>query len=132
MFRHYLRMALRGFARHKLYSFINVTGLSVALACAILILLFVRDQLSYDAWIPGTQNLYRLALTYHLPGNPPWGSNAPFPVITATGEKIPQVKAALHVVPEKMTVMVGERKGHETVTVVDPSFFRVLRCRCWG
>jgi len=42
-------MALRGLIRHKLYSFINVVGLSVALACAILTLLFVRDQLSYDA-----------------------------------------------------------------------------------
>src|SRR6185437_3348500 len=36
MLGHYLRMALRGFVRHKLYSFINVVGLSVALACAIL------------------------------------------------------------------------------------------------
>ena len=45
MLEHYLRMALRGFVRHKLYSFINVVGLSVALACAILILLFVRDQI---------------------------------------------------------------------------------------
>ncbi|MGH8302304.1 MAG: hypothetical protein ACRET5_12640 [Steroidobacteraceae bacterium] len=37
MFRHYLLMAARGLVRHKLYSFINVVGLSVALACAILI-----------------------------------------------------------------------------------------------
>jgi putative ABC transport system permease protein len=128
MLEHYLRMALRGFVRHKLYSFINVAGLSVALACAILILLFVRDQLSYDAWLPGTQNLYRLALTYHLPGSPPLhGSNCPFPVLTAVGEKIPQVKTVLHVAPENMTVMSGDLKGHETVTVVDSNFFRVLR-----
>ena len=128
MFRHYLLMAVRGFVRHKLYSFINVVGLSVALACAILILLFVRDQLSYDAWIPGTQNLYRLALTYHLPGNPPLhGTICPFPVLTAVGDKIPQVKAVVHVVPEDMTVMAGNLKGHETVTVVDSNFFKVLR-----
>ncbi|HEY7887188.1 MAG TPA: ABC transporter permease [Steroidobacteraceae bacterium] len=130
MFRHYLLMAARGFVRHKLYSFINVVGLSVALACAILILLFVRDQLSYDAWIPGTENLYRLALTYRLPGNPPLhGTAAPFPVVTAMGEKIPQVKAVLHVVPEYMTVMAGNLKGHETVTFVDANFFRVLPIR---
>jgi putative ABC transport system permease protein len=128
MLQHYLRMALRGFVRHKLYTFINVVGLSVALACAILILLFVRDQLSYDAWIPGTQNLYRLAMTIHLPGNPPLRSaSCPFPVLTAVGEKIPQVKAVVHVVAEKMTVMAGDRQGHETVTVVDPNFFQVLR-----
>jgi len=125
---HYLRVALRGFVRHKLYSFINVMGLSVSLACAILILLFVRDQLSYDAWIPGTQNLYRLALTFHLPGSAPLHlTTIPFPVLTAMGEKIPQVEAVVHVVPEDMTVMEGTLQGHETVTVVDPNFFRVLR-----
>ncbi len=130
MLRHYLQMALRGFVRHKLYSFINVAGLSVALACAMLILLFVRDQLSYDAWMPGTQSLYRLALTFHLPGSPPLSlTSAPFPVLTAMGETIPQVKAVVHVVPEKMTVMQGTLQGHETVTVVDPNFFRVFRIR---
>jgi putative ABC transport system permease protein len=128
MLQHYLRMALRGFARHKLYSFINIAGLSVALACAILILLFVRAQLSYDAWIPGTQNLYRLAMTIDLPGSPPVRSaTCPFPVLTAVGEKIPQVKAVVHVVPEKMTVMAGDRQGYETVTVVDSNFFQVMR-----
>lgn len=35
-------MAVRGFGRHKLYTLINLVGLSVAFACAILILLFVR------------------------------------------------------------------------------------------
>src|SRR5581483_7939094 len=58
--RHYLLMTLRSFARHKLYSFINIAGLSVGMAAAILIALYVRDQLSYDAWIPGTEHLYRL------------------------------------------------------------------------
>jgi putative ABC transport system permease protein len=128
MLGHYLRMAARGFVRHKLYSFINIAGLSIALACATLILLFVRDQLSYDAWIPGTQNLYRLAVIFHLPGSPPTPeTSCPFPVLTAVGEKIPQVKAVVHVVPEKMTVIAGDRQGSETVTVVDPNFFQVLR-----
>lgn len=128
MLRHYLQMALRGFVRHKLYSFINVAGLAIALACAILILLFVRDQVSYDAWMPGTANLYRLAATFYLPGNGPLSSTGvPFPVLTAVGQKIPQVKAVVHVVAEKMTVIAGDRKGYETVTVVDPNFFQVLR-----
>lgn len=128
MLGHYLRLALRGFIRHKLYSFINVAGLSVALACAILILLFVRDQRSYDAWIPGTQNLYRLAASFHLPGSPPLGgTGCPFPVLTAVGERIPQVRGVVHVVPEQMTVTAGDRQGYETVTLVDPNFFKMIR-----
>jgi putative ABC transport system permease protein len=128
MLGHYLRMAARGFVRHKLYTFINVVGLSVALACAILILLFVRDQLSYDAWIPSTQNLYRLAATFYLPGSPPLRlTGSSFPVLTAAGEKIPQVKAVVHVAPEHMTVMEGDFQAPEIVTLVDRNFFQVLR-----
>ena len=67
MLRHYLVMALRGFARHKLYSFINIAGLSVGLLAAILIILYVRDQLSYDTWIAGTAHLYRLERGPRLP-----------------------------------------------------------------
>jgi putative ABC transport system permease protein len=60
MFRNYLITALRNLARHRLYSFINIGGLAVGLACAIFILLFLRDELSYDRWIPGSENVYRV------------------------------------------------------------------------
>jgi putative ABC transport system permease protein len=128
MFQHYLLMAARGFERHKLYSFINVAGLSVALTCTILILLFVRDQLSWDDWISGTAHLYRLEETAHLPGGRVIKSaECPFPVLTAVGREIPGVKAVTHVLPEAMTITAGARQFHETVTVVDPDFLQVIR-----
>ena len=81
MFRNYLVTALRNFTRHRLYSFINVAGLAVALACAIFILLFIRDELSYDKWIPGSDDLYRVEVTFHFPGEPVFPSGgAPFPL----------------------------------------------------
>ena len=128
MLRHYLMMAARSVARHKLYSFISVVGLTVALASAILILLFVRDQLSYDGWIPDTASLYRLEVTFHPPGlRPVQLALCPFAVLTAAGDRIAAVKAVTHVVPEKMTVTAGARQFLETVTVVDPNFFQVIR-----
>ena len=77
MFHNYLITALRNFTRHKLYSFINIAGLTVGLACAIFIILFVRDELSYDKWIPGTRNLYRIELMFHIPGQPPMRATIP-------------------------------------------------------
>ena len=128
MLRHYILMAMRGFGRHKLYSLINVIGLSVALACAILILLFVRDQLSYDHWIPGTQNLYRLEMVWHMTGGQAMATaTTPFPVSSAMQAEIPGVAAVTHVSPEQMTVTNGGRQFPETVTVVDPNFFRVIQ-----
>jgi len=69
MFRNYMLTALRSFARNKLYSFINIVGLAVGLACAIFIILFIRDELSYDRWLPGTENLYRVETSFYFPGH---------------------------------------------------------------
>jgi putative ABC transport system permease protein len=125
---HYLVTALRNLARHKLYSFINIAGLSVGLACAIFIALFLRDELSYDRWIPGSSNLYRMELTFHLADRPPWPlATAPFPVLRTLQEQIPEVTATTHLLPEPMTVMVGNRQFFEIVATVDPSFFQVVR-----
>src|SRR5271154_7364688 len=52
MFRSYLIIALGNIVRHRLCSLINIAGLTVGLTCAIFVILIVRDQLSYDRWIP--------------------------------------------------------------------------------
>jgi putative ABC transport system permease protein len=128
MLRHYLMMATRSFARHKLYSFINVVGLAVALACAILILLFVRYQLSYDASVPDTANLYRLELTLHMIGRPPLPkARTPVSVLDDMQSRIPQVEAITYLAPQKMSVTVGHRQFLETVTGVDSDFFQVIK-----
>jgi len=128
MFRNYLVTAARNFARHKLYSFINIGGLSIGLGCAILIALFVRDELSYDRWIPDSANLYRLELTFHLAGRAPWPlAQAPFPVLGAMQAQIPEVRAVTHLVPEEMTVAVGDRQFLETLAVVDPNFLQLVK-----
>jgi putative ABC transport system permease protein len=128
MFRSHIISALRSFARHRLYALINVAGLAIGLACAILIALFLRDELSYDKWIPDSANLYRVELTFHMRGRAPWPlATAPLPVLDAMQEEIPEVTGATHLVPEGMTVVVGDRRFYETVAVVDPSFFQVIK-----
>jgi len=128
VFNHYLITALRNFARYKLYSFINVAGLSVGLTCAIFIALFLRDELSYDKWIPGSANLYRVELTFQMPGRPAWPlATAPFPLLQAMQNEIPEVKTTAHLVPESKTVAVGNRQFAETVAVVDPNFLQVIK-----
>jgi putative ABC transport system permease protein len=123
----YLVTALRNFARHRLYSFINIVGLAVGLACAIFIILFIRDELSYDKWIPDTQNLYRVENSFYFPGQEPSDSaSTPFPVTVAMAAQIPEVAAQTHLIPERMTAKVGDRQFSEFVDVVDPNFFKVI------
>jgi len=128
MFHNYLITALRNFTRHKLYSFINIAGLTVGLTCAIFIVLFVRDELSYDRWIPGTENLYRVEWTVHNPGErPSVNSNVPFPVPDAMAAQLPEVKAAVHLESYRMTVGVGNRQFLDRVDVVSPNFFQIIQ-----
>ncbi|MFY7839382.1 MAG: ABC transporter permease [Lacibacter sp.] len=60
MFKNYLKTAFRNFAKNKVYSFINIAGLSMGLACAMLILLYTKDEVSYDRFLPGVNNIYRI------------------------------------------------------------------------
>lgn len=128
MFRSYLIVALRNIVRHKLYSFINMAGLAVGLACVILVVLFVRDELSYDTWIPDTQNLYRMELTVFPPGRPPQGlAQVPYPMAATMLDEIPGVTGQSRLHSESMTMVAGDRQFAENVNVVDPGFFTLIR-----
>jgi len=129
MFRNYLITALRNIVRHKLYSFINIAGLGVGLACAIFIILFVRDELSYDKWVPGSANLYRVELTtLSARDRPPLAmAVVPFPMVAAMREQVPGVTGMTRFNDEQMTLTAGDRQFLEQVEVVDPQFFTLVR-----
>jgi putative ABC transport system permease protein len=127
MFRNYLTIALRNIVRHKLYSFINIAGLAVGLTCVILIALFVQDEMSYDKWIPGSDRLYRVEVTYYPPGRPaiPLAQTS-LPLPLAMRDNIPEVRAATRLARENMAITVGDRHFSEVVTVVEPNFLQVI------
>ena len=130
MFSNYLTTALRNIARNKLYSFINIAGLALGLICAILIVLFVRDELSYDSWLPDTQNLYRVELTTLLPGQPPMPfAVIPYPLPSALANEIPDITSMTLLQRENMTLTIGEHQFAERVNVVDPRFLKVIKLR---
>ena len=128
MFHNYIVTALRSIARHRLHSFINIAGLAVGLACAIFVLMFIRDELSYDKWVPGTQNLYRLEKTSHLLGRAPLEiATLPFPLLPAMREEIPEVAATTRLYYAFMTLFAGDRQFREHIASVDPNFFQVVK-----
>ncbi len=62
MIRNYLKIALRNFKKHVGYSFINVTGLAIGMACSILIILYVNYELSFDKFHEKADSIHRLAV----------------------------------------------------------------------
>ena len=117
MFQNYVVTALRNLAKHRLYSFINIAGLAVALASAILIMLFVRDELSWDKWVPGQEGLYRVEATVYPPGRDPISaSSSMYPLAGVLKNEVPGV------------VVHGPRQ----VTVTHPLGHRLPRQACLG
>jgi putative ABC transport system permease protein len=128
MFRNYLTIALRNLIRHKLYSIINIAGLTVGLACVLFIILFARDELSYDKWIPDTANLYRVELTIHAPSRPPMSfAVIAYPMPAAMRDEVPGVTGMTRLWSEPMTLTSGDRQFPERVNVVEPNFFQVIK-----
>ncbi|MFQ5771096.1 MAG: ABC transporter permease, partial [bacterium] len=61
MFRNYLKIACRNLLKYKAYSFINILGLAIGMACGILILFFVQDELSYDRYHEKADRIFRVS-----------------------------------------------------------------------
>lgn len=60
MLRNYLVVAWRNLVRQKIYSAINIAGLAIGMTCCLLLLLFVRDELSYDSFHQKAERIYRV------------------------------------------------------------------------
>jgi putative ABC transport system permease protein len=60
MWRNYLTVAVRALAKNRMYAFINILGLALGLAACLMILIYVRYETSYDAWLPNAERTYQL------------------------------------------------------------------------
>jgi len=67
MFHNYFKTAFCNLQKNKLYSFINITGLSIGIAGCMLIFLYIQYELSYDEYNKNAGQIYRLTEILHLP-----------------------------------------------------------------
>lgn len=64
MFKNYFKVSFRNILRHKTFSFLNVAGLSVGMACCILILIYVNNELSFDSYHENSPQIYRVLQSF--------------------------------------------------------------------
>jgi putative ABC transport system permease protein len=68
MIRNYLKTAWRNMLRNKTSSFINISGLSIGTACALLIVIFIKNELSYDRFIKMPSRIFQVVLNGNMNG----------------------------------------------------------------
>ncbi|HEY8955093.1 ABC transporter permease [Chitinophaga sp.] len=77
MISNYFKIAWRSLSRSKMYSLINIVGLTVGIACCILIVLYVKDELSYDKYHKNYHEIYRVLHAYREKSDHPLPAPAP-------------------------------------------------------
>jgi len=76
MIRNYFISAVRNLIRQKGFSIINISGLAIGMAIAILIFLWVKNELSYDKFNEKYSRIHRLVQTQHYSSKTPYAFNA--------------------------------------------------------
>jgi putative ABC transport system permease protein len=124
----YLRVALRNLAANRLHSVINIGGLAVGLAACLLILLYVRDELSYDRWLPNADRIVAVETAFHIPGRETMSiGGAPGPVKPTLEKDFgSDIERIVRIYKDEQPVKAGDRQFLLEVSYVDPGFFEVF------
>ena len=125
MMRNTLKITLRFINRNKGFSFINISGLAVGLACSFLIFLWVHNEFSYDRFHENADRLHRVLL--ESPGIDGLSAYGPGPMAAALKNSVPEIREVTRLfgsVPAP--VRYDERLFTSRVMGVDPAFFHMF------
>src|SRR5436309_1947080 len=128
MFRNYFKTALRNLWRSKFFSLINILGLSVGIACCMLIFLYSKDEISYDRFHEKKDNIYRITATItHADGNADKiGSTGMVPG-PAFKRAIPEIKDFVRVQQQHtFSIKHGKEVFDQEALYVDSNFFSIF------
>jgi putative ABC transport system permease protein len=122
MLRNYLKIAFRNLVKHRVYSFINIAGLALGMACCILILLWVQHELSYDRFHKNNDRLY-LCVNQLDHG---WSSTSPWSLAPTLKIDFPEIDKFTRFNNRDMLVHYGNQSYYENVGFVDPDFLEMF------
>lgn len=124
MFSNYFKIAFRNLWRSKVFSLINIVGLSIGLACCMLIFLYAKDELSFDRFHNNANRIYRLTADTKTPAGNTIKSSAtgmmPGPNFTM---QVPEVESFVRVGKEIFTTRQGSNIFDQEVLYADNNFF---------
>ena len=126
MFKNYLKVALRNFKRYKIYSFLNISGLAVGLACCLLIMLWIQNEISYDRFHENAEEIYRIELDVDYAGRQINWPVVATPMGPAFNEQIPEVIETLRFNNYQALLKRNDIEFFEAGCYADPSFFTMF------
>src|SRR5690554_3170768 len=126
MWKNYIKIAWRNLRRNSVFSLINIGGLSLGLACCMLILLYVKDEASFDRFHENLAQLHRVKVTMtNGDGQTTIGSTNAIHGPTFK-EEIPEIREVVRAQSSSFVVRNGEDVSDLAVLFADRNFFEVF------
>jgi putative ABC transport system permease protein len=131
MIRSYFKMAWRSLRKNKGFSFINIFGLAIGVACCLLILLYVGNELSYDKWNPNVDRIVRPASDIKFGGNHFQMAVVGSIIGPDCGEALPEVQSWVRFRQYGGYLVKRDGEGRQNINepdvlTVDSTFFEVF------
>jgi putative ABC transport system permease protein len=129
MFNNLIKVAFRNIWKKKLFSLINIVGLSVGIACFFLIIVNVRHEFSYDKFQKNGDRIYRVALERIYPDNVIFYAIIPYSIGDAMMADFPEIEQMTRILANRNPIMLGyQEKSYEEkkILFVEPNFFEMF------
>ncbi len=127
MIRNYLKVALRNLKRYSANSILNISGMAVGMACAILILLWVQEEWSFDRHFKNADNIYRVIEKQYFSEREA-SQFAATPCILASGLKAeyPEIKRSARYADPQFPIEKGKESIEAKIALVDKEFLTMF------
>lgn len=127
MVRNYLKTAFRNLKKRKLFSIINTAGLSIGLASCMLILLYIKDEWSFDRFHKKSERIYQLVCDrVEKDGATERFAIAAMAQAPAFKRAIPEIEGFVRINAKQLIIKKAEIAFSESVTWVDSNFFSIF------
>jgi len=128
MFKNYFKTALRNLLKRKGYTFLNILGLAIGMACSLMILLYVQDELSYDRFNVNADRIYRVNMFFRMGGREADIAVTSPPTAQVLINEFPEITDAVRFRDRGSRIIQYEDISFKEKRVIfaDASFFRVF------
>ncbi len=117
LLKNYLTTLYRSFTRDLFYSLINLFGLATGLTVAFLIFIYIQDELSYDTYIPGHEQIYRLESHYEIKGKPDEFAITSVPLGPTLKDEYPEIEESARILQAGTLIFIRDEEKFQEDSV---------------
>jgi len=126
MIKNYTKITFRNLKKHKFYSFINITGLAIGIACCLIIFLWIQNELGYDRFHKNAGELYRIVQESPQGGRIFRFTSTPSGLGPLLKEQYPEIVDSARHTPTRWDIGREDIHFRESVALVDDSFLKMF------